>query len=167
MDLHVAQAEIGTLPVDAVVVPSNSMGTMTTGIRKYISEHAGSAIETELKSKAPVAIGAAVITDGGNLTASHIIHVPITTHEGDEVVVELLKRGVKAALLAANMRRFESIAFPSLTTGESGPTIAEAARAVVLEFKAHSGAFPQSIYLVDPDPEVAEIFEDAAQSHTR
>ena len=54
-----------------------------------------------------------------------------------------------------------------MSTGHEGPTVAEAARAVVLEIVAHKKAFPENVYLVDAQEEVIAIFEEAIQNAKR
>ena len=64
MELHVAHADITTMSVDAVIVPCTSMGTVTEPIRSAVFGKGGEAIERELKAKAPLAVGAAMLARG-------------------------------------------------------------------------------------------------------
>lgn len=161
MELHVAQADIATLPVDALVVPCDSMGEISPGIREIIGDN--NPMEGELKEKAPLAVGAAMIADAGELGARNAIAVPIIRHAGDEVATELLRRAVKAALVAANMKQYESIALPTMVREEPGPTMAEAARAVVQEIQSHKKPFPEKVYMVDSEESTVRIFKAAIQ----
>ncbi len=163
MELHIAQADLATIAVDAVVIPCNSMGNLNVAVRKQLRDVGVEAIEEELLSKCPLAIGAAMISDAGKLGAAHAILVPIIKHAGDEVATELLRRAVKAALIAANMRRYERIALPCMVHQEAGPTVSEAARAVVQEIQGHTLPFPEQVYLIDRDANMMRIFEEAIE----
>ena len=136
------------------------MGTINAGFRKVMG--GGSApIAEELRSKAPLAVGAAIVTDCSTLGAKFTILVPIIRQPGDEVATEHLRRAVKAALIAANMKQYRSIALPNMLGDEGGPTVAEAARAVVQEMKAHDKPFPEKAYMVDSDEDMIRIFDEA------
>lgn len=74
--MHVARADIWTLPVDAVVSPGNSMGIMGSGICGQIKRHGGDVIQQAAMALAPIAIGAAVVTTAGQLPCKHVLHVP-------------------------------------------------------------------------------------------
>lgn len=163
MELHIAQADIATIAVDAVVLPCNSMGNLNESIRKQLRDCGGEAIQDELKTKAPLAIGAAMLTSAGSLGAPIAILVPIIKHAGDEVATELLRRAIKAALIAANMKQYARIAVPCMVRQEAGPTMSEAARAVVQEIQGHILPFPEKLYLVDGDPAMMRIFEEAIE----
>lgn len=176
MELHVAQADITTLAVDGIVVPSNSQGSMDDGIRREIRDRGGEHIEAAIRSKAPVAVGAAVLAEGGLLTSENVILVPIVQEPGSIVPTESIKRATKAALIAANVRRLKTLGIPlmlehrpspKLTSRGAGPSIAEATRALVQEIHAHKGAFPETIYLVDKSAEVTAVFEDTVRDLER
>jgi O-acetyl-ADP-ribose deacetylase (regulator of RNase III) len=167
MELHVAQADIATLPVDAVVVPADSMGSMDLPASQGICERAGETVIQEYKAHAPIAVGAAVMTSGGELSSKHVIHVPVVKHSGEQIAAEHLRRAVRAALIAANMNQLSTVAFPSMSSGQEGPTVAEAARAVVQELVAHRKSFPETIYLVAPEEETIGIFEEAIHNAQR
>ncbi len=164
MELHVAQADITTFVVDAIIVPCTSMGTMTEPGRTVLAANGAEAIEQELKAKAPLALGAAMLAGSGGLNARSTILVPIKKHPDDRVATENLKRAVKAALIAANIKRYESLALPNMVHADEGTTRAEAARAVVQQIRAHTEPFPATVYLVDDAADMVQIFEDAIES---
>jgi O-acetyl-ADP-ribose deacetylase (regulator of RNase III) len=164
MELHVAQADITTMPVDAIVVPCTSMGTMTEPIRSAVLGKGGEAIEQELKAKAPLAVGAAMLAGAGDLTAKCTILVPIKKHVGDLVATENLRKAVKAALIAANIKRYQTLALPNMVQDEATVSRSDAARAVVQEIRTHTAPFPETIYLVDGAEEMVKIFTRAIEN---
>lgn len=167
MELHVAQADLATLAVDAVIVPCTSMGTVTAPVRKSLSAETAALIETELKEKSPLAMGAAMLADAKSLGAGSAILVPVKKHDDDDVAIEHLRRALKAALHAANIKRYDSVAFPSMVQPGSSTTRAEAARAMVQEINTHKAPFPQKVYLVDASEDMVRIFEDVSHTASR
>jgi O-acetyl-ADP-ribose deacetylase len=164
MQVHVAQAEITSLPVDALVNPSNSLGIMGAGVSGALRRQGGDEIQTEAMGKAPIAIGAAVITGAGALPARHVIHVPIMEEPGDKAGAENIRRAARAALIASDASKFQVIAFPGMGTDIGGLPVEEAARAIVEEIRAHRRTFPETIYLVDTSVEMVTAFEEALRN---
>jgi len=70
-----------------------------------------------------------VITTGGNLKASYVIHTvgPIW-HGGNKGEAELLASAYNESLKLAAERNLKSVAFPSISTGAYGYPIAKAAK---------------------------------------
>src|SRR5687767_6723800 len=107
MQVHVAQADITNIPVDAIVNPANSLGIMGGGVAGAIRRYGGDVIQAEAMNCAPIAIGAAVVTSGGNLPAKHVIHAPTMEEPGLKIGAENIRRAARAALIAASANSFE------------------------------------------------------------
>jgi O-acetyl-ADP-ribose deacetylase (regulator of RNase III) len=161
MQIHLAKTDITTMNVDAVVNPANSMGIMGGGVAAALSRKGGPTIQREAMSMAPIAVGAAVVTGGGQLWAKHVIHAPTMEQPGMKVGVENVRRATRAALLAAARHGFEMIAIPGMGTGLGGVDPADAARAIVDELRAHRQPKPATVYLVDIDDEILMCLEEA------
>jgi len=152
------------MAVDAVVSPANSLGIMGGGVAGALSRKGGPLIQREAMSLAPIAVGAAVVTNAGHLWAKNIIHAPTMEEPGQKVVVESVRRAMRAALLAAAQRGFEVIAVPGLGTGLGGADPADAARAMVNELRAHRQANPSTVWLVDTNDQILAHLEEALQT---
>ena len=164
MQVHVALAEITSLPVDAIVNPANSRGIMGGGTAGNIRRSGGDEIQAEAMSRAPIAVGAAFVTGAGELPAKHVIHAPIMAEPGDHVGAENIRRSARAALIAADANKFQVVAFPGMGTDVGGVPMDEAARAIVEEIRAHRRPFPETIYLVDESEDMVEAFEYALRN---
>jgi O-acetyl-ADP-ribose deacetylase (regulator of RNase III) len=164
MQVHVARAEIFKLQVDAIVNPANSLGIMGGGIGGTIRRHGGDVIQHESMAKAPIAIGAAIVTGPGALPCQHIIHAPTMEEPGMQIGAENVRRAARAALIASDRMQFKVIAFPGMGTDLGGVPIDESARAIVEEIRAHKRPFPETIYLVDVNQSMIEAFEDALRN---
>src|SRR5688500_912600 len=126
MQVHVARAEIWTLPVDAVVNPANSMGIMGGGISGSLRRHGGDVIQQAAMSAAPIAVGAAIVTTAGQLPSRHVIHVPTMEEPGMKISAENVRRAARAALIASDINQFKVIAIPGIGTDLNDVPIEEA-----------------------------------------
>ena len=164
MQVHVVLADVVELPVDAIVVPTDSSGQMTAGLALAARVRAGEEVEREVVQCAPIAVGAAVVTAGGGLWAKHVIHVPIVEEPGLKITIEAVRRATRAALLAASAHSLNVVAVPFMGRRPSELTNAETARAMVDELRAHRHPFPSTIYLADPVREIACLYEEALRA---
>src|SRR6476620_6137472 len=154
MQIHLAKSDITEMAVDAVVNPAKSLGIMGGGVSAALSRKGGPTIQKESMSLAPIAVGAAVVTNAGQLWAKHVIHAPTMEEPGTKVGVENVRRATRAALLAAAHPGFDVIAIPGMGTGLGGVDPGDAARAIVDELRARRQAKPSTVYLVDLRDEI-------------
>jgi O-acetyl-ADP-ribose deacetylase len=164
MQVHVAQADITNLPVDAIVNPANSQGIMGGGVSGAIRRQGGDEIQAEAMAAAPIAVGAALVTGAGKLPAKHVIHAPTMEEPGLKIGTENVRRAARAALIAADAQKYQVVAFPGMGTGIGGVPAEDAARAIVEEIRAHRRPFPETIYLVDMNQEIVLAFEEALRN---
>ena len=116
MQVHVAKADLWTLPVDAVVNPANSLGIMGGGVGGALRRQGGDQIQQAAMAASPIAVGAALVTTAGQLPAKHVIHVPTMEEPGMKIGAENVRRAARAALIAADRNNFKVIAIPGIGT---------------------------------------------------
>jgi O-acetyl-ADP-ribose deacetylase (regulator of RNase III) len=158
MEIIVLQAALASYHGDGVIVPTNSYGLMSEGLAAQLKQVGGKIIEEEVAGAAPIAVGAAVVTGGGGLQVSHVIHVPVVEQPGMRIGIESVRRATRAGLLAANHFGMERIAIPGIGYGENGIPYDETARAIIDEIFAFKGQQPSSITLIDTDTTMVEAF---------
>lgn len=164
MQVHVATADLATVPVDAIVNPGNSMGIMGGGTAGHLRRVGGDSIQHDAMARAPIAVGAAIVTGAGSLPCKFIIHAPIMDEPGMKVPAENVRRAARAALIAADVKQYKVIAFSGMGVDQGDVPMDEAARAIVEEIRAHKRAFPETVYLVDTDADMVDTFEDALRN---
>ena len=166
MVIHVAYGDLPLLTVDAIVNPGNSLGIMAEagGITGRIAAAAGPTVEAEVREAAPLAIGAAIVTEPGELFCKAVIHVPIIEAPGDKVGVENVRRAARAALLASAQKEYATIAIPAIGSGTTGVPMDESARAIVDELRAHRHPNPSTVWLIASHAEQLWAFEDSLRS---
>lgn len=120
---EVKVGRIETLALDAVVNAANRALAPGTGVDGALRSAAGPDLTTHTSRMPPLAEGEAVITPGFNAPARFIIHVaaPVWTAPGPEgEKVKGLARCYMSAIRMAGSRKFASLAFPCLGTGNFG-----------------------------------------------
>ncbi len=134
--------DICDLEVDAIVSPANVTLWMSTGVAGAIKRRGGDEIEFAALRQAPVALGDAVVTEGGVLAARWIIHaVTLDQHRRTSAVA--IERAVRSAMARARELAVEQLAVPALGTGVGGFPLAEAARITVATIREEAARRPQ------------------------
>jgi len=117
--IELVQGDITEQQTDAIVNAANSQLVLGGGVAGAIRRKGGPAIQTECDRKAPIAVGEAVITTGGDLKAKYVIHaVGPRMGEGDEDAK--LKNATLNSLKVADANKLTSIAFCAISTGIFG-----------------------------------------------
>jgi O-acetyl-ADP-ribose deacetylase len=134
--ISVERGDITDREVDALVNPANTALTMTTGVAAAIKRKGGVIIEEEALRQGPVEVGEAVLTPGGNLQATHVIHAVVM---GPDLKTdpEVVGRATRAVLAMADKHRLTSIALPALGTGVGHVAPAVAAEAMIQAVATH------------------------------
>lgn len=165
--LVVTTGDITGMDVDAVVNAANSSLMGGGGVDGAIHRAGGNLIldecrkirETSYPEGLPA--GEAVITTGGRLRASYVIHtVGPVWHGGNRGEEKLLYNAYYNSLALAGEKGIKSIAFPAVSTGVYGYPKDKAAltsfMAVKDFIKKHT--LPEKIYFVFYSPAGKEIF---------
>ena len=166
MQFEVMRDDYLTAVGNGLLVPTVTDGTMREGIAARVREVVGDEVEVQVMRHAPIAVGAAVVTNAGTLWAKHVIHAPTMEEPGLKVSVENVRRATRAALLAASQRSLDVIALPGLGTGLGGADPADAARAMVNELRAHKQPHPSTVWLVDLSDRILAHLEEALLTTT-
>ena len=113
-------------------------------------------------------MGGAVITQGGDLQASFLIHVVTSAHdepESDQVVRKALRNGLRRA----DEFGLESLAVPPLGIGAGHLEVEDAARSMVEVLVDHldEGEAPLELTIVVRDAYEADVFDRTVVELTR
>jgi O-acetyl-ADP-ribose deacetylase (regulator of RNase III) len=157
--IDVVQGSILDADAQVIVNAANSLGLMGGGVAGVIKRAAGAEVEREAVKDAPIRVGKAVLTSGGNTKYKGIIHAPTMPEPGMHIPVKNVALATRAALTLADEKGFESIAIPGMGTGVGGVAYADAARAMVEAIRAFSPRTLKSVILVDVDEKMVEAWK--------
>ena len=154
--IAIERGDITDAEVDAVVNAANSTLAMPTGVAAAIKRKGGVIIEEEAMRQGPVEIGEVVLTTGGNLPATHVIHAAVMAQDakpdGDTIA-----KATRAILSMADKHRLTSLALPALGAGAGHAAPAISADAMIDAVVAHVKTGASSLRKI-----VFILYEDAA-----
>lgn len=129
--LELIKGDITEQATDAIVNAANGQLVLGGGVAGAIRLKGGTAIQAECDVKAPIGVGQAVITSGGDLKAKYVIHaVGPRIGEGDEG--RKLTEATVNSLRIADENRLKSLSFCAISTGIFGYPIGRCAE-IMLE----------------------------------
>lgn len=128
--IRVLDGDLTRLEVDAIVNAANRHLQHGGGVAGAIVRRGGPIIQEESNLRAPIGVGEAALTTGGDLPAGHVIHaVGPRIGEGDEDAK--LRAAAEASLDLAAAEGFATVAFPAISAGIFGFPIERSAAILV------------------------------------
>jgi len=122
--------DITDLSTDAIVNAANNYLVMGSGVAGAIKKKGGQIIEDEAVKKAPIPIGEAVLTTGGNLKAKYVIHAAGMGRDLKTNAI-YIRDSTLNSLKRADELKLTSVAFPAIGTGVGGFSTDECARIMI------------------------------------
>jgi O-acetyl-ADP-ribose deacetylase len=151
IEIDVWQGEIGELEVDAIVIPANESLFMTAGPGAVVRRRAGEELERAAVAQGPVAVGGAIVTAGGRLAASYVIHAVAVGH-ALKADVEALRSAIRAAIAFAEPLQLRRMAIAVLGTERGAFTPEQAAPILVEELNRRPAELPESVVIATANP---------------
>jgi O-acetyl-ADP-ribose deacetylase (regulator of RNase III) len=136
-DIEVLEADITKLEVDAIANAANTRLLHGGGVAGAIARAGGAAIERESRERAPVGLGEAVETGGGEMPCRWVIHAA-TMELGGPTSAQIIRRATANTLRRADQLGARSLALVAFGTGVGGFPVHEAARIEVEEVRRHT-----------------------------
>ena len=135
-EIILKQGDITDMKVDAIVNAANAQLILGGGVAGAIRRRGGNQIQEECNKIGGTFVGGAVITNGGNLKAKHVIHaVGPRMGEGNEDVK--LKNATLNSLKLMDQHELNTIAFPAISTGIFGYPIDRCAKIMINTVKEY------------------------------
>lgn len=154
--IAIERGDITDVEVDAVVNAASSTLVMGAGVAAALKRKGGVIIEEEAIRQGPVDVGDVVLTTGGNLAATHVIHAAVLGPDL-KTDADAITRTTRAVLTLADKHRMSSIALPALGTGVGHVPPDVSANAMVDTVVAHVRTGSSSVRKV-----LFVLYEDAA-----
>ena len=140
--IEALDADITVLEVDAIANAANTELRHGGGVAAAIARAGGPAIDEESRAAAPIGLGEAVETSGGEMPCRWVIHAA-TMELGGPTSADIISRATASTLRRADEVGARSVALVAFGTGVGGFPIDEAARIEVEEVRRHLGAGSQ------------------------
>jgi O-acetyl-ADP-ribose deacetylase (regulator of RNase III) len=134
--IEVLDTDITALDVDAIANAANTRLAHGGGVAGAISRAGGPAIQRESDAAAPLGLGEAVETSGGDMPCRWVIHAA-TMELGGPTSADIIRRATAATLRKADELGAASLALVAFGTGVGGFPLDEAARIEVAEVRRH------------------------------
>ena len=132
------EGDITKLKLDAITNAANTDLRHGGGVAGAISRAGGPSIQAESDGLAPIELGAAVATGGGDLPVRWVIHAA-TMHLGGPTSAEAIRAATASALRVADELGARSLALVAFGTGVGGFPLDDAARIEAEEVRRHLG----------------------------
>jgi O-acetyl-ADP-ribose deacetylase len=140
--IEVLDTDITRLEVDAIANAANTELRHGGGVAAAIARAGGPAIDEQSRKAAPIGLGEAVETSGGELPCRWVIHAA-TMELGGPTSAEIIRRATASTLTRADALGARSLALVAFGTGVGGFPLDEAARIEVEEVRRHVDAGSQ------------------------
>jgi O-acetyl-ADP-ribose deacetylase len=134
--IEVQQGDITELEVDAIANAANTDLKHGGGVAGAIVRAGGREIQEESDRNAPIDLGEAIATGGGELPAKWVIHAA-TMHLGGPTSAEIIRDATASTLRVADEVGAASLGLVAFGTGVGGFPVEEAARIEVEEVRRH------------------------------
>jgi O-acetyl-ADP-ribose deacetylase len=134
--IEVLEGDITTLEVDAIANAANTELRHGGGVAGAIARAGGRAIDDESRKAAPIGLGEAVETSGGEMPCRWVIHAA-TMELGGPTSADIIRRATASTLARADELGARSLALVAFGTGVGGFPLDEAARIEVEEVRRH------------------------------
>lgn len=158
--IRVVVDDLASVAADAVVRPTNGNLEPIAPALRRLELAAGPRFRDLCRVQRELAVGAAVVTGGGDLAAELVVHAVIMAR-GEAVTGSGVRRAATAALRQAAQWQIGTLALPPLGTGAGQLSSEEAAEALLAALEEHGlGAeHPANVLIVVASDSEREIFE--------
>lgn len=139
--IEVLDTDITALEVDAIANAANTQLKHSGGVAAAISRAGGPDIQAESNQRAPIGLGEAIETTGGELPCRWVIHAA-TMHLGCPTTAEIIRDATASTLRKADELGARSLALVAFGTGAGGFPLDEAARIEIDEVRRYLESHP-------------------------
>jgi O-acetyl-ADP-ribose deacetylase len=164
--IEIIETDITKLEVDAIANAANTQLRHGGGVAGAISRAGGPSVQRESDERAPIGLGEAVETTGGDMPCQWVIHAA-TMELGGPTSADIIREATASTLRKADELGAKSLALVAFGTGVGGFPLEEAARIEIDEVRRHletgGSAIERVVFAVRGDA-ARQVFERALSS---
>ncbi len=163
--IRLVRDDITQVATDAMVHYARPDLNLGTGYGNAIAVRGGPSIQLEATKLAPVEVGEAVATKGGELPAKYVIHAVGPRFQEADTEGKLRRTALSALRLAKELG-VKSIAFPPMGTGFYGVALdvsAQATLGAIAECATQGKTTIEEVILCVRDPRELKPFQNALE----
>ena len=134
--IEVLDTDITQLEVDAIANAANTRLMHGGGVAAAIARAGGAEVQRQSEERAPIGLGEAVETSGGDMPCRWVIHAA-TMELGGPTSADIIRRATASTLAKAEELGAGSLALVAFGTGVGGFPVEEAARIEIEEVRRH------------------------------
>ncbi len=134
--VEVLETDITALGLDAIANAANTQLLHGGGVAGAIARAGGPSVQEESSALAPIGLGEAVATGGGEMPCRWVIHAA-TMELGGPTSAEVIRRATASTLEVADSLGARSLALVAFGTGVGGFPLTQAAAIEVAEVRRH------------------------------
>jgi O-acetyl-ADP-ribose deacetylase (regulator of RNase III) len=134
--IEVLDTDITALDVDAIANAANTELKHGGGVAGAIRRAGGPAVQRESDEKAPIGLGEAVETSGGEMPCRWVVHAA-TMELAGPTSADIIRRATASTLRKADELGARSLALVAFGTGVGGFPLEQAAAIEVEEVRRH------------------------------
>jgi O-acetyl-ADP-ribose deacetylase (regulator of RNase III) len=139
VSVEVLETDITQLEVDAIANAANTELKHGGGVAGAISRAGGPSVQAESNERAPIGLGEAIETTGGDMPCRWVIHAA-TMHLGGQTSAHIIRDATASTLRKADELGARSLALVAFGTGVGGFPLDEAAKIEIDEVFRYLGA---------------------------
>jgi O-acetyl-ADP-ribose deacetylase (regulator of RNase III) len=157
--LEVVDGDITTLDVDAIANAANTQLLHGGGVAAVIERAGGEVVRLQSRERAPIALGEAVATGGGDLPAMWVIHAA-TMELGGPTSADVIRRCSAATVRVAEELGCRSLGLVAFGAGVGAFPLDDVAEIMVGEVRATADTLERVVFCTH-GPEATAAFERA------
>jgi len=158
--IRVVVDDLAFVGADAIVRPASALLEPTTPTLRRLEQIGGPKFWEQLRAERELAVGSAVVTGGGDLTAELVIHAIIRSAT-EPVSRDSVRRALTAALQRAADWQLAHLAIPPLGIGAGNLPLEDAARVMTetLGWVPGPTGYPRDVTVVVDTEEEQHLFQ--------
>lgn len=158
--IRVVRGDLVAADAECLLRPVSGRCEAVSAVGRRMEAEAGPAVARRLESQGDVPVGTAILTPGGELAASFIIHVVVQSPE-EPVTSHTVQRGLVNALRRAADFGIESVALPPMGLGAGNLDVEESAKVIVDVIRNHEaeGRPPADFRIVVESEYESSVFQ--------